>query len=82
MSSFTTITPRNGQITGTVSLSPELGDASCHGGGLKLCLLSVSYQQVTLTDQTNSVSAFVGATFTGSIPPPSKSPPNPGVCFD
>ncbi len=31
--SFVTITPRNGQITGSVFLTPELDGASCQGGG-------------------------------------------------
>jgi hypothetical protein len=60
LSSFTTITPRNGQITGSVSLSPELGGASCQGGGLQLFLIAVNYGTpggtVTLTDTTNGVS--------------------------
>jgi hypothetical protein len=60
LSSFTTLTPRNGQITGSVSLSPELGGASCQGGGLQLFLTAVNYGipggTVTLTDTTNSVS--------------------------
>jgi hypothetical protein len=54
-SSFVTIQPRNGQITGSVSLTPELDGASCQGGGLQLFLIAVSYQGVTLTDTTNGV---------------------------
>jgi len=49
-SSVTTITPHNGQITATVSLSPELGGASCQGGGLQLFLIAVDYSGVTFSD--------------------------------
>lgn len=42
---------RNGQITGSITGTPEVG--SCQGGGLKLCLTSVTYNGVTLTDITS-----------------------------
>lgn len=45
---------KNGSITGSLTLEPELGTAACQGGGLKLCLTSVSYTNVTLTDDTNT----------------------------
>ena len=44
---------KNGNIVASLTLSPEVGDASCQGNGLKLCLNSVSYQNVTLKDNTN-----------------------------
>jgi len=62
-SSFVTITPRNGQITGSVTLTPELGGASCQGNGLTLFLVEVNYGTpggtVTLTDTVNNVSITV-----------------------
>src|SRR5262249_17193410 len=39
-STFVTLTPRNGQITGTISLTPLQGSASCQGGGLDLRLIA------------------------------------------
>jgi hypothetical protein len=53
--SFTTITPRNGQITGSVSLTPQRDSASCQGQGLVLKLIAVDYEGVTLCDTTNNV---------------------------
>ncbi|KUZ70985.1 hypothetical protein WI73_00230 [Burkholderia ubonensis] len=49
-STQTTLTPRNGQVTGSVSLVPQLGGASCQGGGLELCLVAASYAHVTIND--------------------------------
>ena len=46
---------KNGSITASLTLVPSPTDG-CQGGGLKLCLDSVSYQNVVLTDTTNSVS--------------------------
>lgn len=54
-SSFVTIQPRNGQITGSVSLTPEQDGASCQGGGLVLFLIAVDYEGVTLTDMTDGI---------------------------
>lgn len=48
---------RNGQISGSMMMTPEKGNASCQGGGLKLCLIAVSYQTVTLTDTNNNIVA-------------------------
>ena len=50
-----TFTPHNGSITGSLSLSPEVGTAHCQGGGLVLCLASVSYAGVSITDTTNGI---------------------------
>jgi hypothetical protein len=50
--SFVTLTPRNGQITGSVSLAPEQGSADCQGGGLQLFLIAVDYEGVSLCDTT------------------------------
>lgn len=51
----TTLTPRNGQISGSLSLVPEQGTASCQGGGLDLRLIAVDYEGVTFTDTTNNI---------------------------
>jgi hypothetical protein len=53
-STETTLTPHNGQIRGSISLIPQVGDASCQGQGLKLCLTAVEYLDVTFQDETNS----------------------------
>jgi len=55
VSTETTLTPRNGQITGSISLIPEQDGANCQGKGLKLCLTAVSYSDVTFQDVTNHV---------------------------
>jgi hypothetical protein len=55
LSTFVTLTPRNGQITGSISLTPEKDGASCQGGGLKLCLVAVDYSGVTGGDVTTPV---------------------------
>ena len=54
----TTLTPRNGQITGTLTLDVVYPPptASCQGNGLRLCLTAASYSSVILTDMTNNVS--------------------------
>lgn len=49
-----TFTPHNGSITGSLSLTPEVGTAHCQGGGLKLCLTSVSYVDVSINDETSA----------------------------
>jgi hypothetical protein len=60
----TTITPHNGQITGSISLTPTADGASCQGGGLKLCLVAVDYGTVAagghvhFEDETNSIGPF------------------------
>jgi hypothetical protein len=54
-SAQTTLTPRNGQITGTLCLLPEKDGASCQGNGLVLKLTAVNYQNVTFCDSTNNV---------------------------
>jgi hypothetical protein len=45
---------KNGQITAALILVPA-PEEDCQGGGLKLCLDFVSYQNVTLLDDTNDV---------------------------
>jgi hypothetical protein len=60
-SSQTTLTPRNGQITGSLSLIPDQGSASCQGKGLHLCLTAVDYEDVTFTDVTDGVVANLGS---------------------
>jgi hypothetical protein len=55
-STFVTLTPHNGQITGSISLMPEKDGASCQGGGLKLCLVAASYSGVAGGDTTTPLS--------------------------
>ena len=71
-SQYFDIKPRNGQITATVSLVPQPGDAGCQGAGLKLCIVAASYQSVTFTDDTYKVPATLvpnnfSATFTKPV---------------
>ena len=42
LSTSTTVTPRNGQVTASITMSPEKDGASCQGNGLKLCLVAVN----------------------------------------
>lgn len=55
VSTFTTITPRNGQITGSVTLSPTDEGASCQGNAMKLCMTAASYSGVQFKDETSPV---------------------------
>jgi hypothetical protein len=57
-STQTTITPRNGQITGSLTLDVTFPptSVSCQGAGLKLCLVSADYTNVSLTDTTDGIS--------------------------
>lgn len=57
-STFETITPRNGQITGSIMLSPEQGSASCQGKAMKLCLVAVSYSGVVFNDVTTPLGPY------------------------
>jgi hypothetical protein len=70
---------KNGNVTGSLTLEAQLGNASCQGGGLKLCLIDAEYDGVQLTDTTNGITAFdTPENFGGPIQAPSKS--NPGAC--
>lgn len=51
----TTITPHNGQITASLCIDPQRGDAGCQGGGLVLKLIHVRYGGVTFCDLTNQI---------------------------
>src|SRR5260221_13259735 len=55
----TTLTPRNGQITASLTIDVNFPPttASCNGGGLKLCLTAASYTNVSLVDTTDQVMA-------------------------
>ncbi len=56
VSTQTTLTPRNGHITGSISLIPQASPAvSCQGSGLLLFLIAVDYEGVTFTDTTNGI---------------------------
>lgn len=51
----TTIQPHNGQITASLCLDPQRGDAGCQGGGLILKLIHVLYGDITFCDVTNNI---------------------------
>ncbi|HEU4852204.1 MAG TPA: hypothetical protein VFT37_08625 [Telluria sp.] len=55
---FVTMQPRNGQITGSVTLSPSPGDARCQGNAMKMCLVAVSYSGVWFKEETTPVGPF------------------------
>ena len=50
VSQSTTITPHNGQITGSICLTPDKDGAGCQGGGLVLKLIAASYTNVQFCD--------------------------------
>src|SRR5262245_26161305 len=52
---FVTLTPRNGQITGSISLIPQQDGASCQGNGLNLFLTAAAYSGVTFCDVTDNL---------------------------
>jgi len=54
-STFVTLQPRNGQITGSISLVPEQDGASCQGGGLLLFLIAAAYQGIQFCDVTDNL---------------------------
>jgi len=71
--------PHNGTVkNGSATLSPEVGTASCQGGGLKLCLTSVSYSNVQLFDTTDGIEVDLPSFSKVTIPPPTKH--TSGVC--
>src|SRR5215203_7367117 len=53
---------KNGQVTASLTVQPPPSDISCPPGQ-SLELASVTYENVTLTDTTNNVSATLGGTF-------------------
>lgn len=57
-STFQTINPRNGQITGSIMLSPEQGTARCQGRAMTLCLIAVSYSGVVFNEVTTPLGPF------------------------
>lgn len=58
VSSFTTIAPRNGQISGSVMLSPTSEGASCQGKSMKLCLVAASYSGVVFKEETTPLGPY------------------------
>jgi len=54
-STFVTLQPRNGQITGSVSLSPMQDGADCQGNGLLLFLIAAAYDGVRFCDVTDNL---------------------------
>jgi hypothetical protein len=68
-SNQTTLTPHNGQITGSLCLMPEQDGAGCQGNGLVLKLIAASYLDVTFCDSTNNVCVDLGDQG-GSVTPP------------
>jgi hypothetical protein len=65
----TTITPHNGQITGSLCLTPQQGDAGCQGGGLLLKLTHVLYQNVSFCDVTDNICFDLADADTDVVPP-------------
>jgi hypothetical protein len=64
----TTVTPRNGQVTATITLTPEQDGASCQGGGLVLKLIAVDYDNVTLNDGLGNTISVPDACFGTGCP--------------
>lgn len=65
----TTITPHNGQITASICLDPQRGDAGCQGGGLILKLIHVLYADVTFCDVTNNICFDMPSIDADVVPP-------------
>jgi hypothetical protein len=59
---------KNGNVVGSLTLSPPPSDISCPSGQM-LELASVSYTNVTLTDTTNGVSISLGDFSSGCLLP-------------
>jgi hypothetical protein len=68
-SESTTLTPRNGQITGSLCLMPQQDGAGCQGRGLVLKLIAASYEDVQFCDSTNNICVSLGDQG-GSVTPP------------
>ena len=64
----TTITPRNGQVTATITVSPDQDGAGCQGGGLVLKLIAVDWDGVTLTDGLGNTVFVPDACFGSGCP--------------
>jgi hypothetical protein len=62
----TTITPHNGSVTATITLTPEQDGAHCQGGGLVLRLIAVDWDGVTLNDGLGNTVTVPDACF-GSV---------------
>lgn len=69
-STTTTLTPRNGQITGSIMMAPQKGDASCQGNSMKLCLVAVSYSGMEFMDYTNQVGPISLAPLSATLKTP------------
>jgi len=52
---FVTLEPRNGQITGSISLVPQQDGASCQGNGLELFLIAATYSGLVFCDVTDNL---------------------------
>ena len=65
----TTITPHNGQITGSLSIDVVFPptNVACKGGGLKLCLTAADYSNVSLMDTNNHITAALPNASTSGI---------------
>jgi hypothetical protein len=59
---------KNGNVTGSLTVSPPPSDISCPNGQ-SLQLASVSYANVTLTDTTNNISVSLGDFSSGCLLP-------------
>ena|SRR5438552_10239815 len=58
VSTSTTITPRNGQVSATICLTPQQDGASCQGGGLVLRLVGTDYDNISFTDGLGNTVTF------------------------
>ena len=66
LTTSTTITPRNGQVSATITLSPDAtGLDICNGKGLVLRLIGTCYKNVTLSDGTTTVGIDDASSGTG-----------------
>ena len=55
-------TPKNGSVTGSLTITPPATTLSCPGGQ-RATLVSLSYTNVAVADVTNSVSKSIPGTF-------------------
>jgi hypothetical protein len=70
-SATTTLTPHNGQITGSLCLLPEQDGARCQGKGLVLKLIHVEYTGVTFCDTGTNGCVNTG-NMGGDVQPPAR----------
>jgi hypothetical protein len=69
-STFMSLDPRNGQITGAIVMSPEKGSASCQGNSMKLCLIAVDYKGVQFTELNTPIGPITMPNMSGTLAKP------------